>query len=318
MGGIGLHRMTAGQRNWLGFGAVCAPMAIAARGGGVLGALAALALAALLDAFLGRLAPEEGAAASLPRWLCVLELAFLVPAAAACAAMAPACWPEGGAFPLFPLALLAFGAMAARVGAEGFGRGAVLLGGAAALLLGLVLAAAALEPGRDLEPGTWKGGAPVWGAAALALSVRQLPAQRGKGGVLWAGLGAFTLLLLAATAGTERGMPVLTAAQGVRISGSLGRFEALVSAALTAGLCPTLGLLGCLAGEFLGALGVPKRLGGWIMAPAAGILFGIEGLPAWVLLAGASIFWGAAPLAALWIGQRGETPKKSKKKEKSS
>ena len=67
------------------------------------------------------------------------------------------------------------------------------------------------------------------------------------------------------------------------------------------------------------------------LEPEAGLLVaGAEGaaqqrrvrqdvrLPAWVLLASASIFWGAAPLAALWIGRRGETPKKSKKKEKSS
>ena len=259
---------------------------------------------------------RRGLRASLPRWLCVLELAFLVPAAAACAAMAPACWPEGGAFPLFPLAPAGLepwrpgwarralaavrSCWAARGAAAGSGAGR---GGTGA---GKRSGAGDLE-GRRAGLGRDRAGAEC---AAAACSAREGRCALGRA---W-GVHAVPL---AATAGTERGLLILTAAQEVRISGSLGRFEALVSAALTAGLCLTLGLLGCLAGEFLGGLGVPKRLGGWIMVPAAGILFGIEGLPAWALLAGASIFWGAAPLAALWIGQRGETPK-SRRKRKSS
>lgn len=303
-----MHEKRETWRNVLRFSAAAAPMAIACGGLSPLWAVPALALAALLDAAAERQERKIGPlAARLPRPLLLLELAFLVPAAAAVAAMAPACWPDGGSFPLFPLTLLFLGGAAAVLGPESCERSAVVLGLGCALLFAATLLATTLQLRPSYDPGPPEDALPVLACALLALTGRFLPARQGRGGGwFWAALGAFTVAALCAAFGKGTTLPLLRAVESISLFGFLQRFEALLSCALTVGLFLSLALLGCAAGELTGAMGKDRRLGAAVMLPAAALVFFLEAVPVWFFVAGACLFWGLVPVLPLPVGGHGE------------
>lgn len=304
-----MREKSEARRNVLRFGAAAAPMAIACGGLSPLWAVPAVAFAALLDGAAERQERKTGPlAARLPRPLLLLELAFLVPATAAVAAMAPACWPDGGPFPLFPLTLLFLGGAAAYLGPEESERSAVLLSLGCAVFFALILLATTLQLRPSYDPGPPRDALPVLACALIVLTGRFLPVQRdGRGeGRFWAALGLFTVAALCAAFGKGTTLPLLRAVESVSLFGFLQRFEALLSCALTVGLFLTLALLGCAAGQILRALGRDPRLGAALMVPAAALTFFIEVLPVWVFVAGACLFWGLVPLLPLSVGEHGK------------
>ena len=304
-----MDKLTASQRDCLRFGAIAAPMALACGGKGVLWAVPALALAALADwAVRRRLPAGRSLAEVLPRWALLLELLFLIAAAAAVAAMTPLCWPNGS-WPLFPLALLVLAGAAVRPGTGAVGRCAVPVAWGCILFLGLVLAAA-LPEAKPQPARSWNEGLPVLTVALLGVCGQFLPSEREKPGRLWLGLALFTLPLLAL------GKDLRTAVRSIELFGVLQRFEALVSCALTAGLFLALALLAASAGEILRALGLERATGAAVLVPAAALIFWIAAVPGWVLAAGAGLFWGVLPLLAQGIGGSGDGEKSPSKSEK--
>lgn len=313
-----MHEKRETWRNVLRFGAAAAPLAIACGGLSPLWAVPAVALAALLDAAAGWQERKSGPLVDrLPKALLLLELGFLVPTAAAVAAMAPACWPDGGSFPLFPLTLLALGAAAAVLGPEPCERSAVVLGLGCALFFAATLFATTLQLRPSYDPGPPADALPVLACALTALVGRFLPArQRRGGGWFWVALGAFAVAALCAAFGKGTTLPLLRAVESISLPGFLQRFDALMSCALTVGLFLALSLLGCAAREIIRTLGKDSRYGAAVMAAAGVLVFFIEAIPVWFFVTGACLFWGLVPLLPLSMGGHGEEKKSLSKPEK--
>ena len=303
-----MDRLSAKHRDFLLFGALTAPMAIACGGLDALAAVPAIAAALLLYVLLQRRIPMNGSLGSLlPRWLLLPELLFLAVAAAAAASMAPVCWPGGGSDPLFPLTLLVLAGAAAHQGTGAVGRCASVLTWFIGVFFALVLLFAVRETPRTTEIGRWKETVPVLSVALLPVCGLFLPAEKGEPIRLWGSALLYTILLLLVTQGKRGELPLMTAVKGIELFGVLQRFEALAACALTVGLFLALSVLAGSAGELFRCIGFRRVSGAVILAPAAVLIFWIEAIPEWALMLGCAIFWGLIPLSTLFV-----VPKKEK------
>jgi len=313
-----LRELSKGQRDALLFGAMTGPMAVVCGGKSLVWAIPAVAIAWVIYAAVRKKLPEgRGLAEFLPVWILIPELLFLILAAAQTASHAAIGWQASGAWPLFPLILLALGGAAAWQDTDGIGRCAVLLTLGCVLFYATVLGASALEQREIPKVGEWTEGFPILITALSAVCGLFLPAKKG-GTRFWIGTALFTALLLFATAGKRGDIPFLTAVKGIELFGILQRFEALASCVMTAGLFLMLALLAGAGGEIVKCLGIAQVKGWAVIAPAALVVWWIDEVDPMIFTVGAAIFWGVIPLLTLPVVGLKNAEKRTEKREKSS
>lgn len=308
-GGIGLQdKMTAGQRDAMVFSALSAPVALLCGGKSILWALPPLFAVGLLYAASVR---QGTIADALPKWLCTLELVFLITVMAKTARLAELCW-AGSVFPLFPLALLALAAAGASGSVGAAGSGAALLTWALGVLLVITLVPTLAETEAPVDVGSGADGAAIWTVLLTSMYGVFVPAggQRRKGR-LWAAVSIYTMNIVFVSWGRSGAVPFLTAVKNAELLGTFQRYEALAACAITIGLWELMLLLSCAGNTMLKRLG---RKGGWEAAPAAaGFLFVVERLPQWWYVIGMTIFCGAVPATALCVERIRKNQKTRKK-----
>lgn len=299
----------------LTFGAFTVPaIAILPRTGWLWAGLASLGAAALLCAALLLCRKREtnpvlaGAQCRTGRMVLRLTLGWNVLALGAAARWLCGIYPDGGAFPLIGLLLLLLAAYAAGKGVSAVARAGAICFFFFVILYGVLFGVSLPQVrGQWLKPVTQ----PKWAllpAALLPLCALYLTGYcRGRGKVsLWAVGGILTAVLAGLVtagclspeiAGSEP-LGFYAMSKSLSLFGAMERFEAVVSAALTAGGFCLLALLCLVNAEILRVLrpGYEKwgAAGNFLLGGAAIALSGVCG--AGFLAAGTAIFWGVVPL----------------------
>ena len=294
-----MGELSRGQRDSLLFGAVAGTMAVTCGGMSLPWAVPALLLAGVIYCAVRRVLPEgKSLAEYMPVWLLVPELLFLILAAAKTASHAADCWPGHFSWQLFALALLALGAASALQGTDAVGRCAVLLTAGSILFYLPVLGAAAWQTGPAVEAGDWKEGIPVLLTSLTVVCGLFLPAKK-RSGRLLGGLAIFTLLLLYVTAGRGGSLPLLTAVRGITLFGTVQRFEAVASCALTVGLFLMLAMFAAAGQEILRIMGAGNYGALAVTVPAAAVIWWINVVDPLLFTLGAAVLWGVVPVVTL-------------------
>lgn len=299
----------------LTFGAFTVPaIAILPRTGWLWAGVASLGAAALLGAALLLCRKKEtnpvlaGAQSRTGRMALWLTLAWNVLALGAAARWLCGIYPDGGAFPLIGLLLLLLAAYAAGKGVSAVARAGAICFFFFVILYGVLFGVSLPQVrGQWLKPVTQ----PKWvllPVALLPLCALYLTGYcRGRGKVsLWAVGGILTAVLAGlVTAGClspeiagAAPLGFYAMSKSLSLFGAMERFEAVVSAALTAGGFCLLALLCLVNAEILRVLrpGYEKwgTAGNFLLGGAAIALSGVCG--AGFLAAGTAIFWGVVPL----------------------
>ncbi|MBQ1282089.1 MAG: hypothetical protein IIY16_07585, partial [Oscillospiraceae bacterium] len=230
--------LTASRRDAMAFTAMSAPTALLLGGKGMLWALPGIAAAALLYAVCARNLKDGAALAQrLPKWILAAEVAFLVAAMAKAASLASLCWSAAGTWPLFSLALLGLAAAGCAYGAEAASRSAAVLTWVCVVFFVILLLPASVKSEWAVAAGTPSDGMAVFAVMLCGMCALMLPA-RGSGAVgrLWVGMAALVLAVLFVSRGKPGAVPLLTAVKGAELLGTLQRYEAFASCAITIGL----------------------------------------------------------------------------------
>ncbi len=304
----------------LTFGAFTVPaIAILPRAGWLWAGLASLGTAALLGIALLLCRKKEtnpartGAQSRAGRIALWLTLAWNVLALGAAGRWLCGIYPDGGAFLLIGLLLLLLAAYAA-----GKGVSAVVRAGAICFFFFVILYGVLFGVSLPQVRGQWLAPVtqPRWAvlpAALLPLGALYLTGYcRGRGRVsLWAAGGILTAVLAGiVTAGClspeiadAESLGFYAMSKSLSLFGAMERFEAVVSAALTAGGFCLLALVCLVNAEILGVLCPPYEkwspAGNFLLGSGAIALSGVCG--AGFLAVGTAIFWGVIPLLLLAV-----------------
>lgn len=254
-----------------------------------------------------------------PKWLCILELAWLIVFLAGIAKISSSCWVEANAYPSIPIILLLLAALASRKGTTQSARMGATLLWLVIPVLGLVFLAGTTDIRMKWIPTELE--LPDGGLIALLLTpcvTAFLPKENKT--LRWTGviLGAVAIagsLLIYGTMGADvaRNAPssFYEFSKGVTLFGVAERFEALVACALTGGsfalLTLILSVVYYLAEKILPAA---AKWGVWLCtAVSAGVMCILPNNNYWMAIGGV-IFWGFLPVVAQGIGGRKNIEKK--------
>ena len=294
---------------WL-FAGLSAPLA-QFTGGMCWQTVAVVALTCLIGCWLlGRIACTPG------KWMSLLEGAWLAVVLAVIGRWVSGSWPSGNVFPAVPLTLLALGAgsacrgtgPAARAGSTVFWQVALVYSGVVAAGVGQVEMGerAAFDTKLDLRL--------VVSLLIPALAVF-LPGDWGKLPVrAVAGIWGFAVLLSVLVTGAlslqvamDSDMPLYEWVKGLTLAGTLQRFEALVSVALTMGWFALASFVLCVAGQLADNVkGGSYGKGVWGVAVVAGLIMvsNVQINPA-LMVAGCVVLWGVVPaMMAVFCGNK--------------
>lgn len=254
-----------------------------------------------------------------PKWLCILELAWLTVFLGGIAKISGSCWVEANAYPSIPIILLILAAYASRQGAHQSARTGATLQWLVIPVLGLVFLAGATDihikwiP-RELE---LPDGALI---ALLLLPCIAVFLPKERKALRWTGLVLGTAavvgsLLIYGTMGVVAAKAAPNSfyefSKGVTLFGVAERFEALVACTLTGGLFALLALILSVV-YHLSQKTFPAvaKWSVWLCATAsAGIMCILPNSDYWMAIGGV-IFWGFLPVTAQGIGGRKNIEKK--------
>ena len=241
-----------------------------------------------------------------PKWLCAVEIAWIVLLLGGFAKTSAACWAEVDGFPVVPIVLIFLCALSAQCGAMHAART-----GATLLWFTLpVLAIVALAGLTDLEPGWIQSNAEIpdgtlTGILLLPCVVAFLPLRSAKTG-RWLGLilgvvAVGAALLMQGTMGTETAKNAANSfyefSKGVTLFGVAERFESLIACALTIGWFALYSLL--LSAIWHLTERICKPLAKWSVWICAGIGIGFMYIlpdnSVWIGI-GCLLFWGFLPV----------------------
>lgn len=241
------------------------------------------------------------------KWLSVVQLCWLVWATSEMCRWISGSWFSGDVYPAIPLILLGVGVASARKGAEQAARTGSVVFWLLALIYGVVVVAgtggvelrelSVIGPGVDMRL--------IVVLLVPALSVYLPGGEKKVPAGAMIGIYGFAVVIsilitgtLSLEVATNGEAPLREWIEGVQIAGTLQRFEAIASVALTMGWFAMLSYLLCVAGQ----LAEQTREGNyvkavfWAAAAAAGImLLGVEA-EASVLALGSVVLWVVAPV----------------------
>lgn len=250
-----------------------------------------------------------GRGGALPyKWLCVVQLCWLVLVVSEMCRWITGSWYSGDVYPAVPLILLGLGAASAWKGTEQAARVGSTVFCLLALIYGTVLAAGVsrvelselVEMERKIDPrlivillipalvvhnSGMKGKLPLWAPAGILGFA-----------VVIAGMITGGLSLKVAV--TEE-MPLYNWVRGLSIAGTLQRFEAVVSVALTMGWFALLSYMLSAAGNLAECARTGSYRNGvwWTAAASAAVMFVNAQLSATVLAAGSAVLWVVVPIS---------------------
>lgn len=190
----------------------------------------------------------------MPRWIRLVQYAWLVVLIAVIAEQTALCWPSANGYPTIPLILLALAVLSAESGWKNASRASSIIFYIAVFLIGITTIAGLRDIHAEwLTPQIRK-------PDGLLLTVLLLPTVtaimpecgNGKSGTAWVILGA-AVLISAWTAGIQSNAAqeqgYLEGVKGLSLLGVVERFESLVSVAMTLGWFSLLTLLLAAAGQ---------------------------------------------------------------------
>lgn len=249
---------------------------------------------------------------TLPKWLCVLELGWLIIFLGGLARIGSACWMQVDAFPGISVILLILAALAAHRGAMQAARTGATLMWLVLPVLGIVFLAGTAEINPewirmelDLPDGML--------VSLLLIPCLGLYLPRGSSSASkWIAvvIGAVTIAAAALMDASMGSAVASTAAssfyefsKGVNLFGVAERFEALVACALTAGWFALYTLILSAVYHLAEKIFLPARKWAvWIAAIAgAGLMCILPNTDSWMAM-GALIFWVFLPAATQGIG----------------
>ena len=254
-----------------------------------------------------------------PKWLCILEIAWLTLFLAGVANISSSCWAERNAGPWIPIILLLLAAFASRNGATQSARmGATLL-----WLVIPVLGIVFLTGTTDIQlkwistKSELPNGALVASLLVPCMTVF-LPKERKV--LRWTGLILGTTaiagsLLVCGTMGAEVAQNAPNSfyefSKGVTLLGVVEQFESLVACALTGGLFALLTLTLCGVYHLMEkTFPMLAKWSVWLCAlVSAGVMCNLPNNDSWMAIGGV-IFWGFLPVMAQGIGGRKNIEKK--------
>lgn len=255
----------------------------------------------------------------LPKWLCILELAWLTVFLAGIAKISGSCWEKTNAYPWIPMILLLVAACASRNGVFRSARtGATLL-----WLVIPVLGVVFLSGTTDIRANWIPTDLEIPSGTLIALlltpcATAYLPKERKA--LRWTGflLGAIALaasILIYGTLGAQVAQTTPNSfyefSKGVTLFGAAERFEALVACALTGGLFALMILILSTIHHLTEKIFMAAaKWNVWLCAiVAVGVMCILPNNDHWMAIGGV-IFWGFLPVAAQGIGGRKNIEKK--------
>ena len=259
---------------WL-FAGLSAPLA--QFGGGMTWQMVALVAAICLTScwFLSRTDVELG------RWLCAVQYVWLIFVLASVGRWITGSWSGGNVYPVVPLVLLALAAVSTHRGSGNAARA----GSVVFWLIGLIYSAVVAAGAGKVEPTELIGLdrkldlrlvvillVPAL-TACLPGNERKVPVSA------LTGIGVFAVLLsilitgaLSVPVALREDAPLFEWVEGLSLAGTLQRFEALVSVALTMGWFALVSFLLCVAGQLADSIKRgSNRRGIWIAASAGSL-----------------------------------------------
>lgn len=243
-----------------------------------------------------------------PKWLCVLELGWLIVFLGGLAKISSACWMEVDAFPAIPVILLILAAWGAYRGAMQAARTGATLMWLVLPVLGIVLLAGT----ADINPKWIRMELEIPDGMLVSLLLipclgMYLPRESSNAS-RWIAV-AIGVVAIVASALMDASMGSVVAStaassfyefsKGVNLFGVAERFEALVACALTAGWFALFTLIMCAVYHLTEKIFSPaSKWSVWIAAAAsAGLMCILPNTDSWMAM-GALIFWGILPAAA--------------------
>lgn len=247
-----------------------------------------------------------------PRWLRVVELAWLIALLAGLARVSGSSWEDANAFPSIPIILLLLAAFAAQRGAIRTSRAGATLVWLVLPVLGIVALAGTVDANVQwVRMGLEVPDGMLVTLLLLPCLAAFLPREKSKAGksaaiVLGVAAVAAAVLMdmtLGATVAQSAENSFYTFSKGVNLFGVAERFEPLVACVLTAGWFAGFSLILCAIYHLAEEIFFPAaKWSVWIAAAAAGGLMCILPNSGYWMAIGALIFWGFLPVAAQGIG----------------
>lgn len=304
---------TAQLRGWLLVAAVPAILSIVGRNGWITALLMAVGCGALCFCVLTCRIER------FPKWLCVLELAWLTVFLAGIAKISGSCWAEANASASIPIILLLIAAYASCKGAHRSARTGATLLWLVIPVLGLVFLTGATDINMKWIPTELE----LPDSALIALLTLPciaifLPKERKA--LRWTGLILGTVavagsLLIYGTMGADVAKTAPNSfyefSKGVTLFGVAERFEALVACTLTGGLFALLTLiLSAIYHLSEKIYPVVAKWSVWLCAIASvGVMCILPNISYWMAIGGV-IFWAFLPVATQGLGDRKNIEKK--------
>ncbi len=244
----------------------------------------------------------------LPKWLCILELGWLLVFLGGLAKLSGACWIKVDAFPPIPVILLLLAALAAHRGAIQAARTGATLVWLVLPVLGIVLLAGTAD--IDLKWIRCELEIPDGVLVSLLLLPclgMYLPRESAKASRWTAFAIGVAAVAASALMDATMGSGVASTAassfyefsKGVNLFGVAERFEALVACALTAGWFALFVLILCVVYHLTEkSFSQASKWSVWIaVAVSAGLMCILPNNNSWMAI-GALTFWGFLPVAA--------------------
>lgn len=255
----------------------------------------------------------------LPKWLCILEIAWMTVFLAGIAKISGSCWEKADAYPWIPIILLILAAFASCKGVTRSARTGATLLWLVIPVLGIVFLTGTTDIHANWVPTDLE--LPDGTLTALLLSPCAavfLPKERKV--LRWTGflLGAIALagsILIYGTLGAQVSQTTPNSfyefSKGVTLFGIAERFEPLVACTLTGGFIALLTLL--LSAIYHLTEKIFPIAAKWIVwlcaIVSAGVMCILPNSNAWMTIGGV-IFWGFLPVAAQGVGGRKNIEKK--------
>ena len=248
------------------------------------------------------------------KWINIAELVWLACVLSALGRWMSESWPSGNTFPAVPLTLLALGAVSAARGTEHAARGGSVVFWLTALLYSVV-AAAGLGKVEWEELAEFNGKVDFRLAVILLLPAVTVFLQRDKkglplGSVMGAGVFAVLVSIMVTGALSLRiaqnvEKPLHEWVAGLSLAGTLQRFEALASVALTMGWFALVSYALCIAGALTEQIKETYYgKGVWCVAAAAGIImFTKVAFSSEMIVIGSVLLWIIVPLVMSAMGK---------------
>ena len=248
------------------------------------------------------------------KWINIAELVWLACVLSALGRWMSESWPSGNTFPAVPLTLLALGAVSAARGPEQAARGGSVVFWLTALLYSVVVAAGLSQVEWE-ELTEFNGRVDFRLAVILLLPAVTVFLQRDKKGLPLGsvmGVGAFAVLVSILVTGAlslriaqNVEKPLHEWVAGLSLAGTLQRFEALASVALTMGWFALASYALCIAGTLTDQIkeGCYGK-GVWFVAAAAGILMLAKvAFSSEMIVIGSVLLWIIVPLVMSAMGK---------------